>query len=361
MKRWYHMERKKAFERYYARLSKEGVLKSLLAALICGFAVNFILGFALWAADIDLFWIAILAGVAVAGAAMPLFYFKRFRPTAKQIAERVDRLGLQERLITMLELENDSSYIALRQREDAFEKLSRVDPKRVRMNFSKAAIVIVAVIGVLAVSMTTVGALSAAGVGPSFDDVKDRIDPPKPPEMVAVSYVVDPEEGGFIEGEADQIVEEGKNAETVTAVPEDGWAFVGWDEEETDSPNPVRRDLLITAPEDGSGEITHVAHFVQLSDGDGNGEGDSSEPQDGEGDQSAPGDPSSNSPDENQQQDPGGAGGKYENNDYIIDGETYYRDVMDQYYQDMLDILESGGTLPDYLREIIEAYFGIIK
>lgn len=55
-----------------------------------------------------------------------------------------------------------------------------------------------------------------------------------------------------------------------------------------------------------------------------------------------------------------GVAGKYEDHNQVIDGNTYYRDVYEKYYEDALAILESGGVVPEELRQIIEAYFGVI-
>ena len=134
------MDAKKIFEKYYSRLALEGFLKALILGLIFGFAAEFIVAFATWMASYNGLWISIAAGVAVAAGMTALFYFKKFRPTAKQIAKRVDRLGLEERLITMTELEGDDSYIALRQREDAQKKMREVEAKEIKLRLSKLAI-----------------------------------------------------------------------------------------------------------------------------------------------------------------------------------------------------------------------------
>lgn len=103
------------------------------------------------------------ARVAAIAAFVPIFYYKKFRPTTKDVARRIDRLGLEERIITMTELEKDESYIAMRQREDAKRKLGAVDAKQIRFRFSTAAAVVAAICAVLGVSMTTVTDLERAG------------------------------------------------------------------------------------------------------------------------------------------------------------------------------------------------------
>ena len=46
--------------------------------------------------------------------------------------------------------------------------------------------------------------------------------------------------------------------------------------------------------------------------------------------------------------------------DSIIDGETPYMDVYEEYYQKAMELLASG-TLSDEMRQIIENYFGILN
>ncbi len=337
------MENKGIFKKFYGRLQFEGWLKALLCGLVVGLAADFIVAFALWFTEWNGLWFslgALLLGTAVSA---PLFYFFRFRPTAKAVARRVDSLGLEERLITRLELLKDESYIAMLQREDAEEKVKGVDPKSLRLRFPLAMIVTAAVALLLGAGMTTVSALSSEGILPGGGDV---LGPDTEEELVylEVNYVVD--EGGSILGEEFQLVLPGQDATPVEAVADDGWMFVMWDDNYAE---PVRQDGNIRE------SVTRVAMFQQVEENEGNQEqsdGDSDAAQDEPGDEDSPGDQNDPSP--------GGAGGKLEENNYIIDGETYYRDVYEDYYRRALEMLEAGEDIPDELRAIIEAYFDII-
>ena len=57
----------------------------------------------------------------------------------------------------------------------------------------------------------------------------------------------------------------------------------------------------------------------------------------------------------------GGAGGKYKEYNQVIDGETYYRDVYQEYYEQAMQILSEGGVVPEYIRIIIQNYFDAIQ
>lgn len=64
--------------------------------------------------------------------------------------------------------------------------------------------------------------------------------------------------GGKIDGSMKQSVQKGKDAETVTAVPDEGYRFLRW--ADTSSPNPERTDTNIVK------DIKPQAKFVKISD-----------------------------------------------------------------------------------------------
>ena len=208
------------FKRYRSRLVAEGILKSIICGLSIGFAVNFLVALVCWLVGITGgVWLAIGCWLCVSAIFGVLFYFLKFRPTTKEIARRVDRLGLHERLITMLELEKDESYIAMRQREDAKERLKSVNTKQLRFRFSKVMIVLIAVFALMGTSMTTFAGLAENGLAPL-----SPFDPDNPINFLEVTYAV--EGNGQILGETKQVVKPGQNASSVIAVPDDGFIFV---------------------------------------------------------------------------------------------------------------------------------------
>lgn len=369
------MEAKKTFEKYYDRLAHEGLIKAIISGLIIAFAALFVVALVLWFVDLPLYAVILLsigAGVLAGGVAVPLLYAKKFRPTAKAIARRIDKLGLEERLITMTELENDESYIAMRQREDAKEKLRTVETKNISMKLSRAAIVLVAVFGALGISMTTVSSLAASGAIAKGGEVIEDL---RPDTYYAVSYLA--EEGGYIEGEAEQLVLPGEDATTVVAVAEDGFIFAYWAEDESE--DPARTDTNIQE------DTVYTAVFMELGDGeggageggDGEGEqGEDSEQGEGEGDQGdQPQDAPSEGGEGQQQQQPqpqpseqpgeggegDGAGGTYNENNQILDGDTYYRDVLQEYYERAMEYLANGEDIPPELKAFVEAYYETIQ
>ena len=188
------MSNTQVFEKYYTRLSRAGMLKALVYGLIAGFSVMFVIAFATWFTDFNGLWVALGAGVFAALLCAVILYLKLFRPTTQSIARQLDKLGLEERLITMLELENDQSYIAMRQREDARAKLSAINEKDVKSQISKVAIIAVSIVAALSIAMTTVTSMSSAGFMPKPSDFIPGLG--HNDDYFAVSFMV--EEGGYI-------------------------------------------------------------------------------------------------------------------------------------------------------------------
>ena len=135
------MNKKNYFEQYNSRFMWEAIFKSALVGAIIGFALNFVAAFITWFTEFNGFWV--MMGLLVVGLVIGavIAYFKKFRPTVMSNARRIDRYGLEERLITMVELEEDDSCLARLQREDAEAKLSSVDARDIRFRIPKLIII----------------------------------------------------------------------------------------------------------------------------------------------------------------------------------------------------------------------------
>ena len=104
------MDAKKYFAKYYAKLNFEAILKSVLFGLVPGFAASFVIAAVAFFTEFEGLWPAVIAMPVITAAAALVIYFKKFKPTAMSNARRVDRVGLEERLITMIEYEG--AYLA---------------------------------------------------------------------------------------------------------------------------------------------------------------------------------------------------------------------------------------------------------
>ena len=346
------MNAKKHFEKHYAKLNLEAVVHSSVWGLVSGAICGFIAALITWFTALKPAWLCILISVGalllVGTATAVILYFVKYRPTPKSSAKRLDGLGMRERMITMLELKDDDSLIAKIQREDAKEKLSSLPTSRIKIALSTTMIVLMSVFGILSVGMTTVSALAAAGVIQSGNEVlDDTIEEIEPEVYFSVTY--EAEDGGYIDGEADQLVLEGGNAEPVTAVAEEGYVFVEWDDGLS---RPGRQDNKITD------HVVYVAIFELIMEED-EGEGDNEDqptdsPKESE-------DAEQQRPSDDPQDSSGSAGGKYEEVNQIIDGNKYYREYLEFYQELMRERLETeGDSLSEEERAIIEGYLGIV-
>lgn len=341
------MNRKQNFEKHYSRLRLEAWLLSILWGLVPGLGCGALTALVLWFTKLDGLLLSLIATAAVTLIATPVCYAARFRPDAVKNARRLDRLGLEERLVTMVEFEKDDSVMARLQREDAKAQLEKIKPSSIKMRIARSLtlhLLITAVVYALLLALTI---LSASGIIPGGDElIEDAVEEA---QEVYVSVTYEVEDGGYIEGEADQLILLGSDAEPVVAVAEEGYVFVEWEDGRS---RPDRADTNITE------DVVYIAIFEPIAeDGDGD-DGDSSDkpmdnPQENENaSQSQPNDDSDS---------PSSAGGKYEEANQIIDGETYYREVLEMYKELLRQRLETeGDTLTEEERAIIEAYLGIV-
>lgn len=349
-------QQSKHFEQYYPKLLAEAILKSLFSGLIVGFAAAFVTSIATWITGG--WWIALVTFGTVTAIASVLYYFLRYRPSVKDNARRLDGLGLEERLITMIELEGDDSYMATLQRDDAKATLAKLEKKSIKFVFPKQVLVALAISAFLGSGMTTVSVLGDMGLLPDGGEIIKDIIPEEREVYVAVTYLV--EDGGEILGESDQLILIGSNAEVVTAVPFDGYQFVGWDD---GGSRPTRQERKVNE------DFIVMAIFEPIQEeGEGDGDGDG---QDGPADEDAPPgdqpgeanpDGSPGNPSDQPNENPGqSGGGKYDDFNQIIDGETYYRDLLESYKEQIKDYLEEyGDSLTEEQKKIIESYIGVV-
>lgn len=382
----------KAFKEYYSKLAKEGALKALLCGLIAGFSTAFVTALVFWFVKPELFWTAFIAFGVVTAAVSAVFYFCRFKPTTKDIAKRVDALGLEERLITMTELEGDESFMAMKQREDAKKSLSTVSAKLLKLAVSLPLVIAVCISAVVGVGMATVTALGAEG---KLKSGKDIIDDFTEEQITYFEVFYEAEGEGEIDGEMFQLVKAGEDAIGVMAVPAEGWMFVEWSDGWAE---PYRQDFKV------EGNMYFTALFMEAEDGDGGeggdggmGENEPGQPGDkdgkpgevgqgGEGEASNGGEPGetggsegdaegedsgansdgSGSGGQNPNEGTGkgqgaGAGGDYTSNNYVDNGKTYYGDVYAPSKEDALKNAEEDGDLTEEEKELIGNYFDMIQ
>ena len=338
--------REDLFKKYRSKVVKEGLLKSLFCGLLIGFLTLTIAGATFWFFGLQHYWIVFVLSAVAFGASAVLFYKFKYQPTARKVAKRVDELGLEERIITMQELQNDNSYIARRQREDALSAL-----KTVSANMIKIMISLPLIIGVALSALTSIGVTVIHALVPSGLELLETVQEEEDKTYFEIYYEVQEGEG-VIEGETYQKVEQGVLTTGVLAIPDDEWMFVSWSD---GSEDPYREDIA-------ESDITIYAIFEPIEEngmageGEGSGEGEGNgmpmdAPGEGEGNASS-GDPNENP---NKQ-----GGGKYEDINQVVDNNTYYGDLYDGAYEEAIGQIGSG----DYSsgeKDMVGGYFDGIE
>ena len=344
---------KKHFTEYQPKLTFEAILKSALCAVAIGFGTGLVLGLIFWLFGVEIFWILIAATLGVACASGVLFYFLRFRPTDKSNAARLDRLGLEERMVTMVELEGNDSYIATIQRADAEASLKTIDKSQLKIKIPRIIIILSLVFFILGTGMITVNVLTELGLMPGGDDLIDDLLEDEFVDYVTVTYEAD--DGGTIDGEPDQDIVKGTDTSTVTAVADEGYMFKEWSD---GYKSPTRFDQKVTE------SIVYTAIFIELEDEEGE------ETQNGDGDSDKVGENGGSSQDKGESDAPSGdgefnpnanaGGGQREPNNQIIDGQTFYKEVL-EYYQELVSgQIEDNGGLSEEEIDLIKKYLGIV-
>ena len=401
------MKDKQQIKKYSQRIVKEGVLKSLFFGIILGCVSLAIVAFFTWffAYKPGLF-IALAAFVAVSAGTTPLFYYCKYRPSVKAIARRVDSLGLEERMLTMTELDGDESVIAKMQREDTMRALGTVDHMRIKISITAAIIVPLAICSVLGIGMTTVSSLYYADV---ITSGLVTLRAPYTPNIFTVTYSVEPNvtagENGVevstvngiviywtgdwsdetpVNENGDKVIE-GNDARPVYAVPNDNYVFVAWSDGYR---NPYRQDVEVDediyvqaifepVPSDPDLEQSESeSQGGQSGNGDTmEGGGDSAGEQEGE---PSDGDAADGEQDSDSVEGDGdGEGGESENDNrsesdsaggsrdlgsqQIVDGQTYYGDEYDDAYRSWKERQGSDNNIPDELKDFIEGYYDSIE
>ena len=377
------MKKDPTLKKFQNKLIWEAALRSLFAAFVVACTVASLVGVIFWLTPVSGTWFTVGTAIVLFAALTPVFYFCNYRPNDIDVARRLDSLGLEERMITQNQYANDDSYIAVKQSEDAKAALANMGATKIPFALSWLAVIPLAISACLGGGMITVNALTDAEIIRGGNEIIDVIVDPEPEVWYNIRYVVVgldirsgmifgvyEDEGGFIEGDDEQLVLKDGYALPVSAEAEDGWAFLCWDFDENQA-DPYRGedmgvivDGLTTEDEDGNITITHTAYFAMLGEGDGE-PGD--QPGNEEVDPDSPMDPDQQIPSQGGDKDvnpDAGAGdeggGKYEDKNQMIDGSQYYRDLYEQYRAEAEELLKNGEEIPEYLKEFIKKYYDTV-
>ena len=401
------------FKKYYKKIGRESILKALLCGLTIGFSLMFVCIAASWLAGFKAgIYIGLGLFVAATAIATPLFYTFRFRPTTKKIAQRIDTLGLEERILTMAELENDDSFIAMKQREDAMKAMKSVSSEMLKIAVSVPLIAAVAISATLGTGMTVAAAVAPDGGKHFVDGLKEKhtyeitytvegkgwvIDFTKKENAALIAAMkerarqreIDKANGkevtedetlpdtfrtrlGIVYTAIDEtaqatMVLDGANYEDTTytfevtegdefgvklmALPQKGYVFVGWSDGVT---SPYREDMKATATKTVTATFEKVTDLLNGEKGEGQGQGEEA----GDSNSSGNGSDGAGMPDTGIS---GGEGAKASPANQVINGKTYYGDVFEDAYREMLERMKNNNSLSEAEKKAISDYLDSIR
>lgn len=329
---------------YEKKLKQETFWKAALKSIQWTGILGMLSALLWWLLGLSNSWIILLLCLSCFGICF-VVYYTRYRITLKEVASRIDELGLQERVITALELEGDNSYIAQRQREDTLKSLQSVDAKAVKIRFSVISLLLAITLGVCALGTSAVPVLAEMGKIPTLPQLIQK-------EESVPHYKVEfsASKGGSIWGESSQIVYEGDVALAVMAVADHNYRFVEWSDGNT---NPYR----VVEPHS---HVKLQAYFAEVEDHDPDKDNDNNPFPD---DLPLPGDknkdPGNNpTPSPNPSTD---GNGRYDENNKYLDGEHNYHDDLEDAINDAKDTTNNNKNLNDKDKDIIDGYFDGIK
>lgn len=351
------MDVKLLYSKHYGRFKRNSLIESYLWGSLIGFLASSAASLLFWYFDVKAFWLSVPVFVVVMLVAGYILSITKYEPQAEYMARKLDGFGLEQRLITMTELENDTSYIASLQRQDARKSAETVNGKLIKFAVSVPLVLGMGLTLLLSGGMTTVNALTSQGVIRSGKQIVADANA-VPVVYCNVNYVING--AGYVMGEDAQVMLKGESASAVYAVADYGFVFSHWSDGNT---NPYRQDfnieddVVLTAI---FKPLSNVNERDQIKDGGGaykpneNGLGAVDE-------QRRPGhsDPE-DSPDKTPEdyKDQGGFASDSAG-DIYLDGQTDYGG--NNYTGALNDAAESAPSYGDTGKEIIGDYFDSIK
>lgn len=391
--------------KFRRKLKIESLIRSALYSLLVSSILFILIEIVVWMNKLNIL-ISVIPSIISFGISFPLFYYKKFKYSEIQLAKRIDDLGLEERVITMTELEGNDSFIAKKQREDTIKALKEVNPDNFKIRYKKSSIFsgLLTALAVLILSMSfafpnireTIIAhgepkytieVSAEGLGFVIDYSKyenqslinavskkqeqDQIDKINNKEIVELkqfptvfSNRISVNYRCFEDIDATMVLDGANFADVsykiksdeihiLMALPYKGYVFIGWSD---GCASPFREiDNYSTNLIALFDEVSSVGEDLpdkQKEPGDKDGSADSES--DGSGEEG-------NGTGKTNNDDSWGDGAKGSPANQVINGETYYGDIFNQSYQEAVERVKNNPNLTDAQKKAISDYFESIR
>lgn len=389
------------------KAKKQNIIKAGLCSVAISLLFNIPFLIAFWIMDYKYKFI-ICAGIFIVGISVlfPVLYFKKFKYTEIQLAKKIDDLGLEERVLTMIELKDDNSFIAKKQKEDTLNVLKTVEANNLKGKYKKqsflsifsttlASLVIALSLMFPNIKETIIAhgepkytiEVSAEGFGFVIDYSKyenqslinavskkqeqDQIDRINNKEIVelkqfptAFSNRISVNYRCFEDIDATMVLD-GANFEDISyriksdeihilmALPYKGYVFIGWSD---GCVSPFREidnystDLIALFD-----EVSSVGEDLPDKQKE---PGDKDRSDGGESDGIGP---EGNGTGKTNNDDNWGDGAKGSPANQVINGETYYGDIFNQSYQEAVERIKNDTNLTDAQKKAITDYFESIR
>lgn len=389
------------------KAKKQNIIKAGLCSVAISLLFNIPFLIAFWIMDYKYKFI-ICAGIFIVGISVlfPVLYFKKFKYTEIQLAKRIDDLGLEERVLTMIELKDNNSFIAKKQKEDTLNVLKTVEANDLKGKYRKQSFLSIfsTVLASLVITLSlmfpnireTIIAhgepkytieVSAEGLGFVIDYSKyenqslinavskkqeqDQIDRINNKEIVelkqfptAFSNRISVNYRCFEDIDATMVLDganfadvsyriESDETHILMALPYKGYVFIGWSDGYV---SPFREidnystDLIALFDEVSS--VGEDLPDKQKEPGDKDGSADSES--DGSGEEG-------NGTGKTNNDNSWGDGAKGSPANQVINGETYYGDIFNQSYQEAVERIKNDTNLTDAQKKAITDYFESIR
>jgi hypothetical protein len=393
--------------KFKKKAKKQNIIKAGLCSVAISllFTIPFLIAF--WIMDYKYKFI-ICAGIFIVGISVlfPVLYFKKFKYTEIQLAKKIDDLGLEERVLTMIELKDNNSFIAKKQKEDTLNVLKTIGANDLKGKYKKQSFLsifstaLASLVIALSLMFPNIKEIiiaygepkytievSAEGFGFVIDYSKyenqslinavskkqeqDKIDEINNKEIVELkqfptvfSNRISVNYRCFEDIDATMVLD-GANFEDISyriksdethilmALPYKGYVFIGWSD---GCVSPFREidnystDLIALFDEVSS--VGENMPDKQEEPGDKDGSADSES--DGIG-------PEGDGTVKTNNDDSWGDGAKGSPANQVINGETYYGDIFNQSYQEAVERIKNDTNLTDAQKKAITDYFESIR
>lgn len=154
--------KKIGLEPYYKKLKKDARLKSIMFASMIGFSLMTVLSVVFYFISYQGLLISLITGCITIVILSFIFNTYIFKISIKDVAIKLDHLGLNERVVTMIEHHDVDTIITQKQRESTQDKLLHITPNHIAFkHFIRLSFILIVMmsLSILTLTLTTLAVL----------------------------------------------------------------------------------------------------------------------------------------------------------------------------------------------------------